>query len=101
MTAKNGGSFNPNGISSNGYFYIEYSGEENQVELILQSWSGGANWAKALASETGYANGHRYSKFSYQSIINAFGGDFSKLDQIHAGAMSSGITVYSICYCTH
>lgn len=101
MTAKNGGSFNPNEISSNGYFYIEYSGDENQVELILQSWSGGANWAKASASETGYANGHRYSKFSYQSIINAFGGDFSKLDQIHAGAMSSGITVYSMCYCTH
>lgn len=101
LTSANGGSFDANMISSNGYIYIEYSGEENMAELILQSWSGGAQWAKASASDTGWANGHRYAKFSYNDIVSVFGSDFSKLDQIHAGAKDSGITVYSVCYCTH
>ena len=58
MTSKNGGSFNAYDIQSNGYFYVEYSGTQNQVEFVLQSWSGGAEWAKVSPSETGTANGH-------------------------------------------
>ncbi|WP_124100001.1 cellulase family glycosylhydrolase [Ruminococcus sp. Marseille-P6503] len=101
MTSKNGGSFNAADIRSNGYFYVEYSGTQNQVEFILQSWSGGAEWAKVQPSETGTANGHYYAKYSYDNCKAAFGSsDFSgKLDQIHAGAANSGITVYSVCYC--
>lgn len=99
-TSRNGGSFDASQISNNGYFYIEYSGNENSAELILQSWSGGANWARVSASETGYANGHRYAKFNYQSMVNAYGRNFDCIDQIHAGATEGGITVYSMCYCT-
>jgi len=100
VTAKNGGSFNSSSITENSYFYIEYSGDEGEMELILQSWSGAANWARVSAHETGFANGHYYSKFTYYDCVSAFGTpDFSKLDNIHAGAMNGNITVYSICVC--
>jgi len=101
MTSKNGGSFNASDITSNGYFYVEYSGTENQLEFILQSWSGGAEWAKVTPSETGTCNGHYYAKYSYENCVAAFGSsDFSgKLDQIHAGSAKNTTTFYSVCYC--
>ena len=100
MTSKNGGSFSGSDITSGGCFYVEYDGDENDLELILQSWSGGASWAKVSISESGSANGHRYAKFSYDNCVSAFGtSDFSgKLDQIHVSAKSNSITVYSVCY---
>lgn len=102
MTSKNGGSFNTNNLSQNGYFYVEYSGTQNQLEFILQSWSGGASWAKVPMSESGSANGHYYAKYSYDNCVAAFGTDnFSAcLDQIHAGSAQNTTTIYSVCYCT-
>lgn len=100
MTKKNKGTLDPSIIKSNGYFYVEYSGKEKQIELILQSWSGGASWAKVTASEYGSANGHYYAKYSYDKCVKAFGSDFtSKLDQLHVGAKKNTTTVYSVCYC--
>ncbi|MFT3952281.1 MAG: hypothetical protein QM689_10130 [Oscillospiraceae bacterium] len=102
LTTKNsGGTFNATNITSNGYFYVEYSGTKNQVELILQSWSGGASWAKVTASETGTANGHYYAKYSYSNCVKAFGSSnfTGLLDKVHAGAAKDTTTVYSVCYC--
>lgn len=101
MTVKNNGSFDTSIMTSNGYFYVEYSGMDEQIELILQSWSGGASWAKVDAYEYGEANGHYYAKYSYDDCAKAFGSyDFAgKLDQLHVGAKNSTITVYSLCYC--
>lgn len=101
MTSKNGGSFNTSDITSDGYFYVEYSGTEKQLEFILQSWSGGASWAKVTPSETGTCNGHYYAKYSYANCVAAFGSsDFNgKLDQIHAGSAKNTTTFYSVCYC--
>lgn len=103
MTTKNGGSFDAGNLSSNGYFYVEYSGTQDQLEFILQSWSGGASWAKVSPSETGTANGHYYAKYSYDNCVSAFGtNQFSSyLDQIHAGSANSTTTFYSVCYCYH
>ena len=100
-TNRAGGEFNASDIKKNGYFYVEYSGDEKQLELILQSWSGGANWAKVQASEYGSANGHYFAKFSYDDCVKAFGtSDFaSKLAQINVGAKEGTITVYSVAYC--
>lgn len=100
MTSKNYGSFDVSYLSSNGYFYVEYSGAENELELILQSWSGGANWARVQPSETGRANDHYYAKFTYADCVKELGTGFDKLDQLHAAAKNGDITVYSICYCT-
>lgn len=100
MTSKNYGSLDVSYLSANGYFYVEYSGAENELELILQSWSGGSSWARVQPSETGKANGHYYAKFTYADCVKALGAGFDKLDQLHAAAKSGDITVYSICYCT-
>lgn len=100
MTSKNYGSFDVSYLSANGYFYVEYSGAENELELILQSWSGGANWARVQPSETGRANDHYYAKFTYADCVKALGAGLDKLDQLHAAAKNGDITVYSICYCT-
>ena len=96
-TAKNGGSFDTSNIKSNSYFYVEYSGSKNEIELILQSWSGGAEWAKVQSFENGSANGHYYAKFSYNDMVRAFGSNFGKLDRIIVGAKTGNITVYSVC----
>lgn len=100
MTSKNYGSLDVSYLSANGYFYAEYSGAENEFELILQSWSGGASWARVQPSETGKANGHYYAKFTYADCVKVLGAGFDKLDQLHAAAKNGDITVYSICYCT-
>ena len=100
MTSKNYGSLDVSYLSANGYFYVEYSGAENEFELILQSWSGGASWARVQPSETGKANGDYYAKFTYADCVKALGAGFDKLDQLHAAAKNGDITVYSICYCT-
>lgn len=100
MTSKNYGSLDVSYLSANGYFYVEYSGAENEFELILQSWSGGANWARVQPSETGRANDHYYAKFTYADCVKELGAGFDKLDQLHAAAKNGDITVYSICYCT-
>lgn len=100
MTSKNYGSLDVSYLSANGYFYVEYSGAENEFELILQSWSGGASWARVQPSETGKANGHYYAKFTYADCVKALGAGLDKLDQLHAAAKNGDITVYSICYCT-
>lgn len=83
---KNYGSFDVSSLSANGYFYVEYSGAENELELILQSWSGGANWARVQPSETGRANDHYYAKFTYADCVKELGAGFDKLDQLHAAA---------------
>lgn len=100
-TTRCGGNFSPAEIKKDGYFYVEYSGTEGDVELILQSMSGGAGWAKVEPSEKGSANGHFYAKYSYDNCVSAFGtSDFSGLlDQVHAGAKKNTTTVYSVCYC--
>ena len=100
MTAKNGGAFDASNIKAGGHFYVEYKGEKDKVELILQSWSGGSSWGKVEISESGIANGNYFAKFSYENCADALGsGDFAgKLDQIHIGAQDCGIEVISVCY---
>ena len=99
-TAKNGGTFMGSDITPGGYFYVEYSGTENELEFILQSYSP-QKWSKVERSETGSANGHYFAKYSYDKCVDAFGtSDFNSiLDQIHVGATSQTVTIYSVCYC--
>lgn len=101
LTSKNGGDFDGSSITSNGYFYVEYSGKEGELDLVLQSWSGASEWAKVSPSETGNVNGHYYAKYAYSNCVSAFGtNDFSgKLDKVHVSAREDSLTVYSVCYC--
>ena len=99
-TTRAGGNFDASNIKSGGHFYVEYTGTQNKLELILQSWSGGANWGKVSISESGTANGNYYAKFSYDNCVAAFGSNnFSGLlDAIHVGAQDKDVTVISVCY---
>lgn len=99
-TTRCGGSFDPSNIKLGGHFYVEYSGTEGEVELIMQSMSGGAGWAKISPSEKGTANGHYCAKYSYDNCVSAFGSsNFSGLlDKIYVGATSCSVNVYSLCY---
>lgn len=98
-TSKNGGNLNSAIFSEKGFFWVEYSGMEGKLELILQSWSGGAGWAKVAPTETGWTNqGTCYAKFSQQACKNAFGSDYSKLDAVHVGATGEYLKVISLDY---
>lgn len=98
-TSKNGGNVDTSKFCDNGYFWVEYNGNEGKLELILQSWSGGSGWAKAAPTETGRtSNGTCYAKFSQQTCKNAFGSDFSKLDAVHIGAVGEYLNVISVDY---
>ena len=100
-TTRAGGSFNASALSSGGTFYVEYSGTLGKIEFILQSWSGGAGWAKVSPLYEGTVdNGNYYAIYSYDDCVSAFGSsDFSNLlDMIHIGAAGSYIEVYNVSY---
>ncbi len=99
-TTKNDGSFNSSNLKPGGHFYVEYSGTKDALDLVLQSWSGGATWAKVTKTGSGEANNHYYATYSYDSCVSAFGtNDFSNLlDAVHISATEEEITVYSVCY---
>ena len=99
-TTLQNGSFDPANIKSGGNFYVEYSGSKDQIDFILQSWSGGPDWAKVSMSESGYIDDHYYARYSYDNCVSAFGtSDFSnKLDRIHVGAAGTYVKVYSLVY---
>lgn len=98
-TTKNGGNLNTSIFKDNGFFWVEYKGNQGKLELILQSWSGASGWAKVSPTETGTtSNGTYYAKFSQQACKNAFGSDFSKLDSVHVGAVGEYLNVISLDY---
>lgn len=99
-TKRAGGNFEPGHITPGGHFYVEYSGDKDEIELILQSFKGGAQWAKVAPSQSGVANGHYYCEYSYENCVNAFGtNEFDNyLDMINIGAKRGSIQLYSVCY---
>ena len=100
-TTRCGGNFDASQIKQGGYFYVEYDGQKNQLELILQSLSGANNWGKVSISESGSANGHYFAKYSYDNCVSALGTNdfYNKLDKIYVGAKEGSVKVYSVCYC--
>jgi mannan endo-1,4-beta-mannosidase len=96
-TNKNGGPINISDIKKDGYFYVEYTGTMNSIELCLQSWSGGPTWVKITPSETGQTSGGYYAKFSYTDLISNFG-RLDLLDQVHVSAKEQKITVNKLQY---
>ena len=98
MTNRNGGSINTSDITKGGYFYVEYSGTDKAIELVLQSWSGGSSWKKITPSETGYTSNGYYAQWSYDTLVSNYGSDFGTLDQVHVGATDGSITAYKLLY---
>ena len=98
-TTKEGGSFDSSVIEKDGYFEVQFKGGTDKAEIILQSWSGGADWARVSPTEVTEKDGIVYAKYSYDDVAAAFGTtDFSKVDRFHVGAANGDIEVLSVKY---
>lgn len=86
-------------MKKDGYFYVEYTGAKGSIQLILQSWCGGANCAVVEPTESGSAtDGNYYAKFSYSACEASYGSKFSKLNKIIVTLKTNRITVKSVSY---
>ena len=96
-TNRSGGSVDITDMNSGDFIWVEYTGSYGELDLIFQSWSGGANWAKISPSQSGNSeSGNYYAKFYYDDIVSVYGSNFSTVDRIHVGAHSNSITVISV-----
>lgn len=72
-TTKEGGSFDSSVIEKDGYFEVQFKGGTDKAEIILQSWSGGADWARVSPTEVTEKDGIVYAKYSYDDVAAANG----------------------------
>lgn len=98
-TSRIGGAMDVSKLSGNGDFYIEYTGEKDGIQLILQSWLGGKNWEVVSPKEIGInkENNNYYARFDAESIKEAYG-DLESLCVLHVWSTEGEITVKSIDY---
>ena len=92
-----------NKLGKNVKIAVKYEGEE-APEIILQSWSGGAGWAKAQAAEV--KDGVAY--FRYEDMVKAYaegtenyesyGEAFPCLNKVYIGAQNSDLKVTKVNY---
>jgi len=86
-------------VKKDGYFYVEYTGAKNSIQLVLQSWCGGKNWAVVEPTESGNtADGNYYAKFSYSACEASYGSEFSKLNKIIVTSKTESIVAKSLLY---
>lgn len=98
-TAKNGGSFDGKVITEDGYFYLTYKGEQSDVQLVLQSWSGGAGWVQVKPSEVGIIDKDTYyAKFDYAAMSAVYGTNFAALDKFYVLSITEPITICTLEY---
>ncbi|MDO5125068.1 MAG: GDSL-type esterase/lipase family protein, partial [Ruminococcus sp.] len=85
-----GGEWDASQMNEGGYFYAEYNGAKDGLNICLQSHSGGPRWAALTPDETTQlADGRWASKYSYDQIVSKYGTNFVRLDQIQARTNTS------------
>lgn len=98
-TIKDGGTFDPSIITSDGYFKATYTGTKECLQMIFQSWSGGAGWAVVTPSSvTSNSDGSYTAYFDYNSITASYGTSFSLLDRLYLQTQNGTITLQSFEY---
>ena len=96
---KNNGTFNPSVITEGGYFQATYTGDKDGLQMIFQSWTGGAGWAIVTPSKvTRNSDGSYIAKFNYDDIVKIYGSDFSTLDRLYFNTTTGTITLTSFDY---
>ena len=86
-------------ITKDGYFTVEYTGDQDAFELVFQSWSGGAGWAEVKsANSTRTSSGTYVSKITYQDIVSAYGDKFDALDRLYVKTTNGSIVLKSFDY---
>lgn len=99
IAVKDGGTFDPSIITKDGYFTMEYTGDQDAFELVFQSWSGGAGWAEVKsANSTRTASGTYVSKITYQDIVSVYGDKFDALDRLYVKTTNGSIVLKSFDY---
>jgi hypothetical protein len=93
-TLKNdNGTFDPAWLTPGCVITIFYE-SANPPEIILQSWSGGAGWAKVnpfTVNDSG-----NIAQFSYDDMVASYGSeDFSDMDKFNIGDTDAALTVLS------
>ena len=81
-----GGELDVTAMTEDSYFYVEYSGDADAVELVVQSHSSlssasGQRYYTISDPETGTTGSGYYSKFTGAQIKEAFGTDFRNIDE--------------------
>ena len=96
---KDGGTLDTSVFKDKGYFYIQYTGEKEGLQLILQCWSGSDGWTLAQPSEVGETeDGLNYAKFDENSIKAVYKSSLTALDALHLWNTKGSFTLKSIDY---
>ena len=88
---QNDGPFKIADLKAGMKFKVYYT-SSSAPELIFQSWSGGASWAKVEAASS--ANG--VATYTYDDIVKAYGSDFTALNAINVGGTGNDLTVTKV-----
>lgn len=100
-STKNYGTFDNSIIKKGGYFEANVSESSEGVQMIFQSWTGGAGWAIVEPSEIiTNADGSYLLRFCYDDIVSSYGSKFDLIDRIYFNTTWKAITLNSLDYVT-
>ena len=98
-SVRNNGPFDNDIIKKGGYFEANVTGEPEDVQMIFQSWTGGAGWAVVAPSEIiTNADGSHLVRFTYDDIAAVYGDRFDLIDRIYFNTTWKAITLNSLDY---
>lgn len=94
FTAHVGGDFDVTRVREDSYFYLEYAGDEDGIEFVVNSHSkvvGGSNQYTVIGSpaEIGETGSGYYRIYTAEQIKKAFGTDMRHIDQIRVNTKDS------------
>jgi len=89
----------PSIITDGGYFEATCMGEPEGLQMIFQSWIGGAEWAIVNSSEILSTNEGAYLvRFAYDDIVASYGTELSLLNRIYLRTTFNSVEVTSFDY---
>lgn len=98
-SVRNNGPFDNDIIKKGGYFEANVTGDPDDIQMIFQSWTGGAGWAVVIPSEIiTNADGSKLVRFTYDDIAAVYGDRFDLIDRIYFNTTWKAITLNSIDY---
>lgn len=98
---RNYGTFDNSILTEGGYFEANITGSSEGIQMIFQSWTGGAGWAIVEPSEViTQKDGSYLLRFTYDDIAAVYGTRFDLLDRIYFNTTWKAITLNSIDYVT-
>lgn len=100
-SVRNNGTLNNDMIVPGGYFEANISGKAESVQMVFQSWTGGAGWAIVEPSEQyPKEDGTIDVRFTYDDIQKVYGDRMDLLDRIYFNTTWDSITLHSLEYCS-